>query len=1531
MMFGLNTGEIEAARRRAAETPYDPARDSPAGFFEGSLDAIANIPETSSSGLLLAGNIIGGKLYGEQEGDEEFRSDLVDIQKRLRPDPATTGMLGQVIYGLGKILPQAVAGGVAGGPIGAGALVGVTQGIEEAERLKSEGVDPQTAFKAGTIEGITQGVGVVIPASLGTKLSTRLLTGSALNIGLGGFQRGSVGHILKENGYEEMAAQYRILDGAALLVDGILGGIFGAAGGPANPKLKRFDPVNENTPGDLDLGLAANDVRQFEIDSAPGIPTDLATRNAHAKAMDIGTSQLLSGREVDLGGTLENTTFLNRTRNEEMAEAFRNSFREEGIDRIIRANMRREEAQVDSVINRMFREAGRTEVEANSVSPLFARVAARFEEAFGGSVLDRFNRNLLEIRTLDEQNRVVALGNNVSSLLADVNAIRRGEAVDPSIQEAVTDFGDRLDQLGLTPEEAGLLAPEELLERIYTQPYRLETGTDLDQVPNIEVTPEEDGVKVRLKQPVGEPRPEFQQQITDRLMQAPAVEKSPLGFVSKMERVLGEKLNNSGTPDQFKQQLDAFQKSGQFKPDERFWSGIDDFLDNMKEMDGPDVKLTKQDINDFLTNNRFKLTEYGEDEVGGGPVAEPIGLRDFNEESHIEDPDDSFIRENARDFYEEDIRKEKEEENAALPEDEQKSQEELDREIEEEAYDRALESYNEDPYNVVNEYNNTLTLPDGTDIYMEIRSRSDGDYVEYMVGDRDWREARGGVDDAIEEIQLAIAEDYGVRFDDEGEVPFEEWTGEGGTNYRFFRLATDELKGGEFTKTGHYPEKNVLLHMRTKDRVGPNGEKMLFIEEIQSDLHQQAYSSKRETGVAYKTDVTPEMRQEATARSSQAEAAHSAVNEKLYDAELGMNEAIKSIAPDLPDHGVREVREVVVETIDKLRDARDGNEPANTDEIIEWGRNRVNTFVDTTKIYNAITKASDSMDETPNAIDFGVARIAKQLLNETERDYTSGAGTFAEYPWMQAVADTAKTKRENNSDSKGALEDIDKAEQFLFRQPQALIVPAEKMRQAFDKALGKYRDETTRLLDEQKESKQAINKASKEMRAFDDAPPGAPFSKTWREVGLKRLLVRAAEEGYESVGWTTGTQQNFRYNLSNFIEGLNARKEADGSYIIKSERSVLNALRQAAGRDPGGVGFIRLEDAELEAVLGRDGAGQVRAQATEEGADVDFSKSIEVESGAGSKTALYDNVIPIEAGKIFKKLDPSIKPTRIEYPMAEVKSSTRRDFNEIWYAKLTEQAKNEIMQGFELFQQERGAIVFNRASAKDFEGRLKKVIIEFTESADESTAIHEFSHWATATHRMYADLARKRLKLGDESPEIQSIADDWETLKKEVGAKDDVFTREQEEQIATWFEGYARTGEAPSERLKEIFDRFREWLTKIYNDITGRGMEPSPAVKSVFDRWLADADEISAMRAKEAPPEGGAGPSEPGATPEQSAVDPVQQILAEKPELTIADESGQPISAQDAIAQAEREVTQAQQDAKLFDVAVNCFLRYSDA
>jgi len=62
------------------------------------------------------------------------------------------------------------------------------------------------------------------------------------------------------------------------------------------------------------------------------------------------------------------------------------------------------------------------------------------------------------------------------------------------------------------------------------------------------------------------------------------------------------------------------------------------------------------------------------------------------------------------------------------------------------------------------------------------------------------------------------------------------------------------------------------------------------------------------------------------------------------------------------------------------------------------------------------------------------------------------------------------------------------------------------------------------------EEMDAARQAREDARPSAAAVPDAPFKKTWHELALKRAIRYAAENGYDSVGWTTGAMQVDRYN-----------------------------------------------------------------------------------------------------------------------------------------------------------------------------------------------------------------------------------------------------------------------------------------------------------------------------------------------------------------------------------------------------------------
>ncbi|HDI5844882.1 TPA: hypothetical protein PN959_002431 [Escherichia coli] len=258
--------------------------------------------------------------------------------KRLTPDAATTGTAGQVLYGLFDMGGQAVVGTTLGGPVGGAAAVTSLQGFSEFERLTAQGVDFRTAQEAGLVQGITAGVGTLIPMSLGLRAGGALAEGVAAqlartgessvrraaatavratpdiayaagtNIAFGMAQRGLTAKTLRDGGYSEMANQYDVLDRQAIAIDAVLGVAFGGVGRFINSRGESTSAPNFS-PVDVDAALAANAAHHAEIDIAPGVPINVLSRNSHIQALRKAMSDVSQGRPVDVASIVESASF----------------------------------------------------------------------------------------------------------------------------------------------------------------------------------------------------------------------------------------------------------------------------------------------------------------------------------------------------------------------------------------------------------------------------------------------------------------------------------------------------------------------------------------------------------------------------------------------------------------------------------------------------------------------------------------------------------------------------------------------------------------------------------------------------------------------------------------------------------------------------------------------------------------------------------------------------------------------------------------------------------------------------------------------------------------------------------------------------------------------------------------------------------------------------------------------------------------------------------------------------------------------
>ena len=150
--------------------------------------------------------------------------------------------------------------------------------------------------------------------------------------------------------------------------------------------------------------------------------------------------------------------------------------------------------------------------------------------------------------------------------------------------------------------------------------------------------------------------------------------------------------------------------------------------------------------------------------------------------------------------------------------------------------------------------------------------------------------------------------------------------------------------------------------------------------------------------------------------------------------------------------------------------------------------------------------------------------------------------------------------------------------------------------------------------------------------------------------------------------------------------------------------------------------------------------------------------------------------------------------------------------------------------------QRQNKLFIDNERAEEIADRLTKVkgsfipaenLIKLFKDADESTIVHEFAHW----------WLEKLVKYSAESEELQ---DDLKEIRKFVKNHGEPFTTEQHERFARGFEAYIRTGSAKTNRLKKLFEDFKNALLSLYDSIKSLGFDETeiPEINNLFDRLL---------------------------------------------------------------------------------------------
>jgi hypothetical protein len=149
-----------------------------------------------------------------------------------------------------------------------------------------------------------------------------------------------------------------------------------------------------------------------------------------------------------------------------------------------------------------------------------------------------------------------------------------------------------------------------------------------------------------------------------------------------------------------------------------------------------------------------------------------------------------------------------------------------------------------------------------------------------------------------------------------------------------------------------------------------------------------------------------------------------------------------------------------------------------------------------------------------------------------------------------------------------------------------------------------------------------MNALQEERNRAGGAVPDAPFKKTWHELALKRAIRYAAENRYDSVGWTTGEQQAERYDLSKQISKIEwlKSKTGQGVHLTAYDKS---------GKEVIGDWF---KPETIPDTIGKELADKIASNPRESG---DFS-GVDLKVGGEGMRGFYDKMLPAAAEKIGK-------------------------------------------------------------------------------------------------------------------------------------------------------------------------------------------------------------------------------------------------------------------------------------------------------
>jgi len=437
----------------------------------------------------------------------------------------------------------------------------------------------------------------------------------------------------------------------------------------------------------------------------------------------------------------------------------------------------------------------------------------------------------------------------------------------------------------------------------------------------------------------------------------------------------------------------------------------------------------------------------------------------------------------------------------------------------------------------------------------------------------------------------------------------------------------------------------------------------------------------------------------------------------------------------------------------------------------------------------------------------------------------------------------------------------------------------------------------------------ATKEAIARINMFNESgPPQGPFSKSWHEMALRRMLRYAAENGYDKVAWTPGAWQDARWEGADAEEGmkgfydkmvpdyLNKYGKKWGAKVGETVLKTGTNLPQK--RDWKREGSDKLTGYSIQVDENNYAHGYKTKEAARTVPSIDVTPAMKksvMEEGqplfqsSSSRANEYLKRVTENARRAIKVgnevviAQPGMKthsdiveshPTARKLAsesMAKFQEILGRQETEVSDASLKElkeyreKHKNDIVEGYvrpdgSFVSKEDIEQTYRDLSGKEgfrlYQKRSGMSPEEFDRlmGGEAKGSVHFKDQKAIITAFSKADFSTlvhetAHVYRRDLPPELLAEAE------KYVGVKDGKWEVEHEEKFARSFEKYLRDGQAPTPLLKQVFEDFKKWLMDIYVHVSGSALDVDvhPNIKKVFDQMLGGPETVPVQKTRVIP------------------------------------------------------------------------------